>query len=187
MYIAFEGADGTGKTSMAMALVEQLNSQGRNAKFVRAPGSTSFGNYLRANIHHRDDVKVYQFLANHVEIVEEVVKPHLEQGGIVVQDRTFISSIVYSGYCGTLDANDLAMYYRKAISKKPDVLFVLDCDTETCLSRLIDLDKDMDDPDVDLMSNILAAYRIEGRVQSGKIIDSSAPFEEVLETCLTYC
>ena len=183
MYIALEGHDGSGKTTTGQMLVERLNDLGKDAIFVRAPGMTSFGSYIRATWHPDERVRYLQLLANHVEIIESVVKPALEQGKIVVQDRTYLSSLVYS--------RDYVSYYsmlynaHEFITRNPDVWLFFHCPPEEAVERLSSLEKDLPDPDSNNIYKLQMAYKIEALALGGFLIDTGVSQEEVVDKCLT--
>lgn len=184
MWIAFEGHDGSGKTTTAEAVVMELAKQGKDVMFVRTPGTTPYGKYIRANWHKNENVRMLQFIANHVEVIEEVVKPHIAKGGWVVQDRLYISSVVYSGWAGDLDTDFIARTARMWIGDKPDITFIFECDTKTALERLAKQDKDLPDPDEVLFETIKMGYKVEGRVIGAKFVNTDRPQEQVIADCL---
>jgi dTMP kinase len=186
MWIAFEGHDGSGKTSTAELMVEQLSSSGKDVKFVRAPGSSTYGSFIRSNWHKNEKVRFLQLMANHVEIIEEIVLPHLASGGWVVQDRTFMSCLVYSGWAGLLPLEALVTTGHLWINKQPDRLFIFNCPTKTAVSRLDAIKKDLDDPDEYTLGYIKAGYRIEGQIKNAVFVDTDKPQNEVLEECLAH-
>jgi len=185
MWVAFEGHDGSGKTSTAEAVAMELSKQGKDVLFIRTPGTTSFGKYIRANWHKNETVRMLQFIANHVEVIEEVVKPQLSKGGWVVQDRLYLSSLVYSGWAGKLSLEGIATTAKLWIDKMPDLLFVLQCSTEVALARLSALDKDLIDPDGTELDKIRWGYAIEAKVHKADVVDTTEqPQEDVIKYCL---
>jgi len=181
MYIAFEGHDGSGKTSTAQALAEKLTAMGKDCLFIRAPGTTKFGSFIRNTWHPNERVRYLQFLAHHVELLEDVIAPHLAKGGWVVQDRTYISSIVYSW--GIIPDYVLLSPLYDWI-RLPDKLFVLQCPIEVALERLAGLSKDLPDPDTEELSKIKLRYEIEAKALGACLISTTLPQEDVLELCL---
>jgi len=89
-FIAIVGPDGTGKTALALALVDYLKAAGhKNALYVNDPGTTELGNLLRLT---RGSIKDPLALAiahasSRRELCETVIRPHLKGGGIVIADR----------------------------------------------------------------------------------------------------
>lgn len=181
MYIAFEGHDGAGKTTTAEKFVERLQEQGKDVLFVRAPGYTNFGMYIRRTWHPNLRVRYLQFLTHHVELLDDVIKPHLAKGGLVVQDRTYISSVVYSA--GIIPSPVLLAGYVDWITS-PDRLFVLECPIDLALERIVAQPKDLPDPDKEELTNIQIRYKIECIARNGHLIDTTKPQEEVIDECL---
>jgi dTMP kinase len=107
-FIVIEGADGTGKTTQAEMLVEYLEGKGLPVVAVREPGGTQIGKHIRSILRNPDfsgmslSTELLLYMASRAQLVEEVLKPALVQGKIVVADRFLLSSIVYQGTAGGL-------------------------------------------------------------------------------------
>jgi len=185
MWIAFEGHDGSGKTSTAEMLADRLREAGKSVLFLQLPGSTKFGSYVRNTWHPNDRVRFLQLLANHVEVIEDVILPHLDNGGWVVQDRTYLSNIVYLGWAGPISVEYVYTACKLWITKVPHKLFIFECDVKTAMDRLASLSKDLADPDPDSLHNIRAAYRLEGKVANAKFINTEKDQLSVLNECLS--
>lgn len=186
MYIGFEGHDGSGKSTTCAELAQKLRKQGKDVLEIRAPGSTPFGQYLRSTWHPNPVVRQLQLLANHVEIIDEVVKPALDAGKTVLQDRTYVSSLVYS-------FEDICPYAAQSlvhdfITLRPDVTFFFQCDPDLAIERLSKLDKDLPDPDPEALASIQQRYQIEYSVvkyhRVAHMIDSNQDLEKVVNECL---
>ena len=104
MFITLEGPEGSGKTSHIPHLVEYLRSQGRVVFPTREPGGTSIGEQIREVIHDLKNVEMHPrtetllYQAARAQIVEQVIKPRLAAGEIVLSDRYYDSTIAYQGY-----------------------------------------------------------------------------------------
>ena len=93
MFITFEGPDGSGKTTQVAMTSEWLRAQGHTVLLTREPGGTDIGNQIRQVLHDlknqamhpRTELLLYS--ASRAQIVEEVIKPHLAAGGLVLCDR----------------------------------------------------------------------------------------------------
>ncbi|MDX6562754.1 MAG: dTMP kinase [Gaiellales bacterium] len=101
-FIAFEGADGAGKTTQARLLAAHLRALGREVVEVREPGGTQAGEYLRtllldsaAPLGARTEALL--FAAARAQLVEDVIAPALARGATVIADRFVGSSLVYQG------------------------------------------------------------------------------------------
>lgn len=187
MYIGFEGHDGSGKSTTCAELAKKLRKQGKDVLEIRAPGSTPFGQYLRSTWHPNPVVRQLQLLANHVEIIDEVVKPALAADKFVLQDRTYVSSLVYS-------FDDIFPYAAQSlvydfINLRPDVTFFFHCDADLAIDRLTKLDKDLPDPDQEALASIQQRYQIEYSVVKSQavahMINSNQDLETVVNECLS--
>ena len=102
IFVAFEGGDGAGKTTQARMLTARLPEEGRTTILVREPGATPLGDhlreYLKSNRRISPRAELLLFEAARAQLVEEVIKPSMEQGASVVSDRFAASSIAYQGY-----------------------------------------------------------------------------------------
>lgn len=118
--ITFEGGDGAGKSTHIRFLGDVLKSLGFEVLNVREPGGTDVGEQLRrvvldpqnANLSSRSELLIYE--AARAQLVDEVIRPALERGCIVLCDRFTDSTLAYQGYGRGLDlkfierANDFA-------------------------------------------------------------------------------
>ena len=139
-YIALEGIDGSGKSTVAAALAGRLEALGTKVIVVREPGGTSLGEVVRGLLldsQSLDDwAEVFLFAAQRAELAAELVKPALDAGTWVISDRTYYSSMAYQGNARGLgvdrvrEINELGL--RGVV---PDLVFVLDVDPKQALSR----------------------------------------------------
>ena len=104
VFITFEGGDGSGKTTHINFLARALRAQGREVVCLREPGGTQVGEALRdivlnpANTTLCDRTELLLYEAARAQLVDEVIKPALEQGAIVLCDRFFDSTTAYQAY-----------------------------------------------------------------------------------------
>jgi dTMP kinase len=141
-FITLEGPEGSGKTSQAMALADHLRSLGFEVLHTREPGGTSIGDQIRnvlgslENTTMRPSTEFLLFSASRAQHVEEVIRPHLEAGGVVVCDRYFDSSLAYQGHGHGLDLEALRQITRFATGGlTPDLTLLLDLPAEDGLKR----------------------------------------------------
>lgn len=103
LFIAFEGGDGAGKSTQAARLAEALESRGLSVLRTREPGGTPIGEKLRSLVldhgHGHIDARTEAliFAASRAAHAEQVIRPALERGGIVLTDRYIDSSVAYQG------------------------------------------------------------------------------------------
>lgn len=142
MFITLEGPEGSGKTSHVPALVEFLREQGYRVFPTREPGGTSIGEQIRQVIHDlknvemdpRTETLLYQ--AARAQIVEEVIRPRLAAGEVVLSDRYADSTIAYQGYGHQQDLDQVRALVRYATGGLvPDLTILLDIDVEAGLKR----------------------------------------------------
>jgi len=131
-FIAFEGGDGTGKTTQCRLLCEGLSARGIETVSTREPGGTALGDRVRELLLHPGcDVaamaEVLLFAAGRAQHVAEVISPALAEGKIVVCDRFLGSTIVYQGLgLGVSLADICAANALATDGLEPDVTIVLD-------------------------------------------------------------
>ena len=100
-YVALEGIDGAGKTSVGTALALLLEKAGHEVVRVREPGGTAVGEGLRRILLDGPSVtpwaEVLMFAAARAQLVTEVIRPALDRGAWVLSDRSVYSSLAYQG------------------------------------------------------------------------------------------
>lgn len=135
MFITFEGLDGSGKTTQVAQLAADLRLRGHQVLLTREPGGTAIGDYLRdilqdrANSALTPQAELLLFCASRAQIVSEVIRPHLEQGGIVICDRFADSTIAYQGYGRGIDIDFLRdVLHFVTGGLQPQFTFYLDID-----------------------------------------------------------
>lgn len=142
MFITLEGPEGSGKTSHIPHLVEYLREKGHTVFPTREPGGTSIGEQIREVIHDlknqemhpRTETLLYQ--AARAQIVEQVFKPRLADGEIVISDRYYDSTIAYQGYGHQQDLEQVRALVKYATGGLvPDLTVLLDVDVEEGLRR----------------------------------------------------
>ncbi len=142
MFITLEGPEGSGKTSHLPPLVEYLREQGYTVFPTREPGGTSIGEQIREIIHDLKNVEMHPrtetllYQAARAQIVEEVFKPRLAAGEVVISDRYYDSTIAYQGYGHQQDLDQVRSLVRYATGGlTPDLTVLLDVDVEAGLRR----------------------------------------------------
>jgi dTMP kinase len=142
MFITLEGPDGSGKTLQIHLLDEFLNQQGYTVFCGREPGDSFIGEQIRtilmdhknSSMHPRTETLL--FCAARAQLVEEVLKPHLALGHIVLLDRYADSTLAYQGYGHQNDLNLIQKLLDFATGGLwPDLTLLLDIDPQTGLER----------------------------------------------------
>jgi dTMP kinase len=142
MFITLEGPEGSGKTSHIPYLVEYLREKGYTVFPTREPGGTTISEQIRdilhdlknAEMHPRTETLLYQ--AARAQIVEQVIKPRLAAGEVVISDRYYDSTIAYQGYGHQQDLEQVRALVKYATGGlTPDLTILLDLDVEVGLKR----------------------------------------------------
>lgn len=149
-WITLEGGDGSGKTTQSDLLASWLSDAGNAVLRTREPGGSEVGQLIRDIVlHHRGDIapraEALLYAADRAHHVATVVRPALERGEIVLQDRYLDSSVAYQGAGRVLDATevrDLSLW--AAEGALPDLTVLLDLDPQTARERLDSADKPFD-------------------------------------------
>jgi dTMP kinase len=139
-YLALEGGDGSGKTTVASALVDRLEGRGYLVVLVREPGGTELGERVRDivldSVHVDRWAEVFLFAAQRAQLARDVVLPALEQGAWVISDRSYYSSIAYQGRARGLGEARVRQINEIGLEGiEPDHVFVLEVDPSTALGR----------------------------------------------------
>ena len=142
MFITLEGPEGSGKTSHIPYLVEYLREKEYVVFPTREPGGTSIGEQIREVIHDLKNVEMHPrtetllYQAARSQIVEQVIKPRLADGEIVISDRYYDSTIAYQGYGHQQDLEQVRGLVKYATGGLvPDLTVLLDLDVEVGLKR----------------------------------------------------
>lgn len=139
MLIVLEGIDGAGKTTLRDGLAARLERAGHEVVRTKEPTDGPLGKRIREIAKAgRDTVSPEEELALFHEDrklhVQTLVLPALARGAVVLQDRSYFSTVAYQGERGLDRAKLLEM--EQAIAPAPDVLFVLDLPPEASLERV---------------------------------------------------
>jgi dTMP kinase len=190
MFITLEGPEGSGKTSHIPYLVEFLREKGYTVFPTREPGGTSIGEQIRevihdlknAEMHPRTETLLYQ--AARAQIVEEVIKPRLAIGEILLSDRYFDSTIAYQGYGHGQDLEQVRQLVRYATGGlTPDLTVLLDLDVEIGLQRKSKQQEwnRLDAYTLDFHKRVRAGYLelVKQEPERWKVLDASQKWDAV--------
>ena len=140
--ITFEGPEGGGKSLQIQKLGEYLKNKGFRVLTLREPGQTKIGEKIRQilldpknkNLVPRAETLLFE--ASRAQLVEEIIKPALAQGIIVLIDRFFDSTTAYQGYGRGLSVKEIEKLNMFATGGlKPDLTILLDLEVEEGLKR----------------------------------------------------
>jgi dTMP kinase len=148
VFIAFEGGEGTGKSTQSQLLEKWLVQEGESVVLTREPGGTTLGKDLRkillghetGAISPRAEALLYA--ADRAHHVYSIIRPALDRGDVVITDRYFDSSAAYQGAGRVLIPGEVARISRWATeSLYPTLTILIDVPAEIGLGRLQSLDR----------------------------------------------
>ncbi|MFK4823796.1 dTMP kinase [Paenochrobactrum sp. BZR 588] len=144
LFITFEGGEGAGKSTQIALLADYLKSAGFDPLITREPGGSNGAEAVRHVIlsgaaeEYGSAMEAVLFAAARNDHIEQLIRPALEEGRIVLCDRFIDSSRVYQGVTGNLDAGFMTTLERISIDGvKPDMTFILDIPAEKGMARAL--------------------------------------------------
>jgi len=197
MFITLEGPEGSGKTSHIPPLVEYLREKGHIVFSTREPGGTSIGEQIREVIHDLKNVEMHPrtetllYQAARAQIVEQVIKPRLANGEIVISDRYYDSTIAYQGYGHQQDLEQVRALVKYATGGLvPDLTVLLDVDVEEGLRRKKNNNAEwnrMDDHEIQFYQRVRAGYLVMVKQEPKRwgVVDAGKKWESVQEELRT--
>jgi dTMP kinase len=188
MFLSIDGGDGTGKSTQLRLLIEWLEARGHDLVTCRDPGSTPLGEAVRGLLLEKSHLRIDRrsemllYMAARAQLVDEIIRPALAAGKLVLSDRYLLANVVYQGHAGGLDIGELWEVGRIATGGVvPDLTVVLDMPAEAAAARLHrELDR-MELLGAEFHARVRAGYLAEaarGR-QSTVVIDAGRPIEAV--------
>lgn len=135
--IAIEGIDGAGKSLQAREVGRILRGRGLNCILTHEPTNGPWGRKLResaVNGRLSPEEELQAFMEDRRQHVDEVIRPALSAGQIVITDRYYFSTVAYQGARG-FDPNDL-LKQNETIAIEPNLLIIIDLDPQTALARV---------------------------------------------------
>lgn len=131
--IAFEGIEGSGKTTQAQLLYNFLKEKSIQCIFTQEPGGTEIGKQIRKilldtrnnKMHAKTELLLY--LANRCQHVYEMIMPELKKGSVIITDRFSDSSLAYQGKARDLSFKVVSRLNKFAVfGLKPDLVILID-------------------------------------------------------------
>ncbi len=193
MFITLEGPDGSGKSSQIRPLAEYLRQQGYDVVETREPGGTEIGDQIRKVIMDLKNKQMFPtseillFQASRAQLVNEVIRPALAEGKVVLCDRYADSTLAYQGYGHQTDLEELQPIVHFATGGlKPDLTLYLDIDAEEGLRRRSDGGEEwnrLDDYALAFHKRVREGYQkmIAAEPKRWVQIDGGQPAEKVQE------
>ena len=192
-FITIEGCEGSGKTSIIKLICEEFEKQGIDFLSTREPGGSKISEQIRSVILNVNNTKMdymteaLLYAASRRQHLEEIVKPALNEGKVVICDRYLDSSLAYQGYArglGIEEVYNINMYATSGFL--PDLTIYIDIPVEVGLGRIKENNRDVNRLDLEKVA-------FHNKVREGylkiasmypdriKVIDGNATLEEVFE------
>jgi len=143
MFFSFDGVDGAGKSTQIGLLTDALHQQGREVVTCRDPGGTALGERLREILLHHHDLSINRrsemllYMASRAALVEEVIRPAIAGGKVVISDRYLLANVVYQAHAGGLNPDDVWRVGEVAVAGvMPRLVLLLDMPAERAARRI---------------------------------------------------
>lgn len=142
MLIVIEGIDGAGKSTLAQNLAQKLTSDGYEIVLTKEPGGSLLGKQLREILQTQlipitPIAEYLLFAADRAQHIQDIVKPALARGAIVISDRMADSSLAYQGYGRGIDINHITQTNQWAMQGiEPDIVFYLKINAQDAAQRI---------------------------------------------------
>ncbi|HEV2129904.1 MAG TPA: dTMP kinase [Longimicrobiaceae bacterium] len=169
LFLAFEGVEGAGKTTQVRLLSEHLRARGFTVVVAREPGSTPLGERIReatlndAALAIPARSELFLMLAARAAFVDQVVRPALTEGSVVIADRFELSTLAYQGWGRGLPLEEIRRCNALATDGlAPAATLLLDVEPEEGARRQRAAGKDpdrMESEEADFHRRVAAAYR----------------------------
>lgn len=192
-FIVFEGLDGCGKTTQAQLLADFFSRIGVEYLHVREPGGTVVGDKLRQILLNPDTVltrwgEVLLLAAARAQLVQDVIRPALARGKIVVCDRYLFSSLAYQGYGLMQDVELVRQVNLEAVGGlMPDWTFLLDIDPNAGLARQANrrgLDR-IEQRDEGFFQRVVEGYQLLAKNYAFTKLDGNASIQKIHRQVVT--
>lgn len=189
-FITFEGPDGSGKTAQLDILAEEFIQAKYPILRTREPGGTPIGDQIRAtlldlkNTEMIDRAEALLYQAARAQLVDEIIKPHLAQGGVVISDRYADSTLAYQGYGHQNTVASLEGIINYATGGLiPDLTILLDLAPEVGLQRRLDAGgfNRLDSYDIEFHHRVRKGYLELVRIDPTRwvVVNADRSFAEV--------
>jgi dTMP kinase len=194
LYIIIEGVVGTGKSTQSKLLFESLKKEFPKKEVIltREPGGDEIAEAIRKIVQGTvfrqkmaEEAEAYLYAAARAQSLRSVVRPVLDKGGIVISDRSFISSLAYQGYARGLGIKKILDINKEAVDGiLPNIILYIDLDPELGLKRTFDKSGDkFEKEDLAFFKKIEQGYKeisgMEEFKKTWKNIDGSGDKETV--------
>ena len=153
VFITFEGIEGCGKSTQIERLAKRLSKGGRSIVQLREPGGTDIGEEIRETVKHppgdapiSPETELLLMNASRAQLVQQVVRPALAKGSVVLCDRFYDSTLAYQGYGRGLDLAKVQNAIDLAVGgTKPNITLLLDIPLEVSAGRVAKRQRESDE------------------------------------------
>jgi len=191
MFITFEGIEGSGKTTQARLLYQWFIDRGREALFTREPGGTPAAEEIREFILTEkeepfpENAELFLYMAARSFHVENLIRPALKSGTIVISDRFSDATVAYQGFGRGIQIEKIE-YLNNIATKglKPDITFLIDIPVEEGLKRIQERKLDrIEKETVEFHKRVREGYLQIAKKEPDRIvvIDGRKKTEEIFE------
>ncbi len=210
IFITFEGCDGAGKTTQAALLADKL-AESHTVRTLREPGGTELGDFIYSYVSHQRNqsasqnffpelgspgfpgkvepiAELFLFAAARTQLVNEVLRPALDAGEVVICDRFADSTTAYQGYGRDLPLDQVNEMNNVATSGlKPDLTILLDIRAEEGLRRVPDKRDRMEKQATEFHRRVRDGYLeiAKGDPDRFFVLDATKPEDELQEQILS--
>jgi len=144
-FVTFEGIEGCGKSTQIKLLSDWLKTRQPNHYLTREPGGTRSGSAIRKILLSEQTetltpiAECMLYYADRFQHIEEVIRPRLKEGRLVISDRYHDSTLAYQGYARGIPLDFLnEIWIRSGIALDPDLTILLDLDPQIGLQRSLE-------------------------------------------------
>ncbi len=188
MFISLDGVDGVGKSTQIALLADWLRAAGRTVVTCRDPGSTAVGESLRRIVLDEHETPIDRltemliYMAARAQLVQQIIRPTLEAGQVVLSDRFLLANIVYQGYAGGLEVEHVRQVGQVATGGLlPHLTIVLDMPAEQAQRRRSGRPDRMEAQGLEYLERVRQGFLAEAERDPRRIrvVDASRTVEQV--------
>lgn len=192
IFITIEGTDGSGKTTQIKNIESYFRENGYEVVVTRDPGGTAISERIREitldpeNVRMAKTTELLLYYASRAQLADELIKPSLNEGKVVICDRYIDSTYVYQGYGRGFAKETIDILNEISLSGVlPDITFFLDISPEVALKRRLkegSFDR-IEKEKMDFHMRVYNGYKALTGIFSDRIksIDASKDKEKVFE------
>ncbi len=143
LFLSLDGVDGAGKSTQVQMLSQWFRQRGKQVLALRDPGGTPLGEALRDILLHRQEIplsmtaEMLLYMASRAQLVSQIIRPALAADQVVIADRFLLANVVYQGWAGGENVDQIWSVGRIATGGlEPQLTCILDVPVELALQRI---------------------------------------------------